>query len=70
MATARVAGRYAESPPLAQERNELDAVGQDLNTLEALFEGSRDLVVLLQSPIVKGNQEAIRAGRCAQWKSW
>ena len=56
MATARVAGRYAKALlSLAQERNELDAVGQDLNTLEALFEGSRDLVVLLQSPIVKGD---------------
>ena len=58
MATARVAGRYAKALlSLAQERNDLDAVGEDLNTLEALFEGSRDLVVLLQSPIVKGDKK-------------
>ncbi|MGB0179882.1 MAG: F0F1 ATP synthase subunit delta, partial [Flavobacteriales bacterium] len=49
MATARVAARYAKALlSLAQERNELDAVGQDLDTLDALFAGSRDLVVLLQ----------------------
>ena len=58
MATARVAGRYAKALlSLAQERNELDVVSEDLNTLEALFEGSRDLVVLLQSPIVKGDKK-------------
>ena len=28
-----------------------------MNTLEALFEGSRDLVALLQSPIVKGDKK-------------
>ena len=58
MATARVAGRYAKALlSLAQERKELDEVGKDLDTLEALFEQSRDLVVLLQSPIVKGDKK-------------
>ena len=58
MATARVAARYAKALlSLAQERNELDAVGQDLDTLDALFAGSRDLVALLQSPIVKGDKK-------------
>ena len=48
MATARVAGRYAKALlSLAQERKELDEVGKDLDTLEALFEQSRDLVALL-----------------------
>ena len=58
MATARVAARYAKALlSLAQERNELGAVSQDLDTLEALFSGSRELVVLLQSPIVKGDKK-------------
>ena len=42
MATARVAGRYAKALlSLAQERKELDEVGKDLDTLEALFEQAR-----------------------------
>ena len=58
MAAARVAGRYAKALlSLAKERNELDAVGRDLNTLQALFEDSRDLVTLLQSPIVKADKK-------------
>lgn len=35
----------------------MDVVGRDLDTLSALFEGSRDLVVLLQSPIVKSDKK-------------
>jgi F-type H+-transporting ATPase subunit delta len=58
MATARVAARYAKALlSLAQERNELEVVGRDLDTLNALFADSRDLVLLLQSPIVKGDKK-------------
>ncbi len=58
MAAARVAGRYAKALlSLAKERNELDAVGRDLNTLQALFEDSRDLVTMLQSPIIKADKK-------------
>jgi F-type H+-transporting ATPase subunit delta len=58
MATARVAARYAKALlTLAQERNEVEVVGRDLETLSKLFEGSRDLVLLLQSPIVKSDKK-------------
>jgi F-type H+-transporting ATPase subunit delta len=58
MATARVAARYAKALlSLAQERKELEVVERDLETLHALFAGSHDLVLLLQSPIIKGDKK-------------
>ena len=58
MATARVAARYAKALlSLAQERGEVDAVGGDLDTLQGVLSGSHDLVLLLQSPIVKADKK-------------
>ena len=58
MATARVAARYAKALlSLAQERNELDVVGADLEALQGLLSESRDLVLLLQSPVVKSDKK-------------
>jgi F-type H+-transporting ATPase subunit delta len=58
MATARVAARYAKALlSLAQERKEMDVVGRDLDLLSALFRDSRDLVLLLQSPIIKSDKK-------------
>ena len=58
MATARVAARYAKALlSLAQERGEVDAVGRDLETLHGVLSGSHDLVLLLQSPIVKADKK-------------
>jgi F-type H+-transporting ATPase subunit delta len=58
MATARVAARYAKALlSLAQERKEMDVVGRDLDLLSALFQDARDLVLLLQSPIIKSDKK-------------
>ena len=58
MATARVAARYAKALlALAQERGEVEAVGRDLATLHGVLSGSHDLVLLLQSPIVKADKK-------------
>ncbi|MDA0945806.1 MAG: ATP synthase F1 subunit delta [Bacteroidetes bacterium] len=58
MARARVAARYAKALlSLAQERKEMDVVGRDLDLLSALFRDSRDLVLLLQSPIIKSDKK-------------
>jgi len=58
MATARVAARYAKALlSLAQERKEMDVVGRDLDLLSALFRDARDLVLLLQSPIIKSDKK-------------
>ena len=58
MATARVAARYAKALlSLAQERNELDVVGADLERLQVLLSESRDLVLMLQSPVVKSDKK-------------
>jgi F-type H+-transporting ATPase subunit delta len=58
MARARVAARYAKALlSLAQERKEMDVVGRDLDLLSALFRDARDLVLLLQSPIIKSDKK-------------
>jgi F-type H+-transporting ATPase subunit delta len=58
MARARVAARYAKALlSLAQERKDMDVVGRDLDLLSALFRDSRDLVLLLQSPIIKSDKK-------------
>jgi F-type H+-transporting ATPase subunit delta len=58
MAVARVASRYAKALlSLAEERGELDAVAQDLATLEQVVEGNRELELMLQSPLVKADKK-------------
>jgi F-type H+-transporting ATPase subunit delta len=65
----RLAARYAKSIlDLAIERGQLETAYQDMVFLRAICRSSRDLVNLLQSPIIKSDKkrsilEAITAGR-------
>jgi F-type H+-transporting ATPase subunit delta len=65
----RLAGRYAKSIlDLAIERGQLEAVYKDMVFLRVICRSNRDLVNLLQSPIIKTDKkrhilEAITAGR-------
>src|SRR5215471_6201543 len=65
----RLSARYAKAVlDLAIERNQLDTVYNDMLFLDAACRGSRDLVNLLRSPIIKADKkgkilEAITAGR-------
>ena len=54
----RVASRYSKALlELAVEKNELDKVSADVATLKAAVSGSRDLELLLASPIVKTDKK-------------
>ena len=58
MGSIRVASRYAKALlGLASERGELKAVEDDLNTLSALVDSSREFELLLVSPVVKPDQK-------------
>jgi F-type H+-transporting ATPase subunit delta len=65
----RLAARYAKSIlDLAVERGELETIYKDMVFLRAICRSSRDLVNLLNSPVVKADKkrqilEAITAGR-------
>src|SRR5687768_15673369 len=53
MPNPRLAGRYAKSLlDLANERNELEAVYNDMLYLQAVCNQSRDVVKLLRSPVI------------------
>lgn len=56
MPNPRLASRYAKSLiDLAIERGQLEEVYTDLQWLQAAIKGSRELVTLLRSPIVKAD---------------
>lgn len=58
MPNPRLAGRYAKSLiDLAIEKNQLDAVYNDMLQLQAACKGSRELVSLLKSPIIKADKK-------------
>ena len=69
MPNPRLAGRYAKSLlDLAIEKGQLEAVYSDIQFLDAALKSSRELVVVLKSPIIKADKkgrilEAIAAGR-------
>lgn len=69
MPNPRLAGRYAKSLlDLAIEKGQLDAVYSDMEYLDAAIKSSRELVVLLKSPIITSDKkgkvlEAITAGK-------
>lgn len=69
MPNPRLAGRYAKSLiDLAIEKNQLDVVYKDVLFLRDILKASRELAVLLKSPIVKSDKkgkilEAITNGR-------
>ncbi|HEY3874687.1 MAG TPA: ATP synthase F1 subunit delta [Candidatus Kapabacteria bacterium] len=49
----RVAARYALAiMELGQERNELDRIAEDLRDVQATIHGSRELLLLLISPVI------------------
>ncbi len=54
MPNPRLAGRYAKSLiDLATERNQLDAIYQDMLFLQSICKNSRELVAVLKSPVIK-----------------
>lgn len=58
MPNPRLAGRYAKSLiDLAIEKNQLDEVYNDMLQLQAACKGSRELVSLLKSPIIKADKK-------------
>jgi F-type H+-transporting ATPase subunit delta len=69
MPNPRLAGRYAKSLiDLAIEKGQLDAVYNDMLELQAACKGSKELVSLLKSPIIKADKkdkilDAITAGK-------
>src|SRR4051794_17491533 len=55
MQNPRLASRYAKSLiGLAVEQNQLEEVYADVNWLKTAIKGSRELLVLLRSPVVNG----------------
>jgi len=68
----RLSARYAKAVlDLAIERNQLDAVYNDMLFLDSACRGSRELVSLLRSPIIKGDRkgrvlDAITAGKVSE----
>jgi len=69
MPNPRLAGRYAKSLiDLAVEKNQLEAVYNDMLFLQEACKVSREFVILLKSPIVKADKkgkvlDAITAGK-------
>lgn len=58
MSEIRIASRYSKSlAHLATEANSLDAVYQDITTIRLALSESRELVSVLQSPIVNAEQK-------------
>ncbi|MCR6721745.1 MAG: F0F1 ATP synthase subunit delta [Chitinophagaceae bacterium] len=72
MPNPRLAGRYAKSLiDLAIEKGQLEQVYQDMLWLQAACKGSRDLVNLLRSPIIKADTklkilQAVTAGKLSE----
>jgi F-type H+-transporting ATPase subunit delta len=65
----RLAGRYAKSLlDLSVEKDQLEAVYKDMQFLQAVCAGSRELVSILKSPVIKADKkdkilDAITAGK-------
>ena len=58
MSTLRASSRYAKALlDLARERNALDVIKTDSDTLLAVLKESRDFRVFLQSPVIKPDQK-------------
>lgn len=64
MNVSPVAYRYARSlMQLAQERNEVEAVREDMLLVAAVCEANRDLRVMLNSPVIKADAKDRVLGR-------
>ena len=60
MPNPRLAGRYAKSLiDLSIERDQLDAVYQDMLFLQGICKNSKELVALLKSPVIKADKKEI-----------
>lgn len=58
MAASRIATRYAKSLlNLAFEQGKLEAVYEDMQLVESACQGSRDLEIMLKSPVVKADKK-------------
>jgi F-type H+-transporting ATPase subunit delta len=72
MPNPRLAARYAKSLiDLANERNQLETVYNDMLYLQALCKASRDFTALLKSPVVKPDKklaivEAVTKGKVSE----
>lgn len=72
MQNPRLAGRYAKSlMDLAIEKNELEAVYNDMLLLQSIFKNSRQFVNLMRSPVVMPDKKreifkAVTQGRVSQ----
>jgi F-type H+-transporting ATPase subunit delta len=72
MASPRVATRYAKALLLlAEERGALQTLENDIQLMEGVVSESKDLVLMLASPIIKGDQkekvlDAIFAGKIGE----
>ncbi len=59
MSEIRIASRYAKALlDLSIEKGQLDAVKADMDMLARTFGGSRDLQLMLSSPVVKAHKKA------------
>ncbi len=71
MLNPRLAGRYAKSLiDLSVERNELEAVYNDMLLLQSACKNSRDFVIMLKSPVIPADKkekilDAITSGKIA-----
>jgi F-type H+-transporting ATPase subunit delta len=66
--TGGVAGRYASALfELAQERDELDQVNQDLGKFHALLQGSEDMSRLIKSPAFSAEEQERALGAVMDW---
>lgn len=69
MPNPRLAGRYAKSLiGLAVERGQLEEVFQDMQYLQAICKSSRELILLLKSPVINSDKKeailkAVTAGK-------
>lgn len=72
MSVQRIASRYASTlVDIAQEQVQLDAVHEDVLTLKGALENSRELQLLMESPIIHGTKkykaiEAIFKGKISE----
>src|ERR1043165_624298 len=58
MGSHRIASRYAKSLiQLAQEKGKLDEVFADMKSIDSIFEGSRDLLLMFKSPIIPSDKK-------------
>ena len=72
MLNPRLANRYAKSLlDLSLERDQMEKVFADMQWLQAICKGSRDFVIVLRSPVIKGDKKqkivaAVTAGKISE----